>query len=424
VPKTRVTQHAAHQASVSARYLAPDVARGLALLGIIMANTMTGWFNIWPVKYSAGSETPDPLEQACIVFEAVFLHNRGLPMFITLFGVGVAFIVQRELARGKSVSQVRWLLARRSFWLIVLGILHASLLYEGDVILIYGSMTFILMWLITLSDKSLRTVVFLLVALTGVVFLPMIIGSFRSTLVVGSGEVIPSHALPWSIENFGFRLEEALWGVLLTPFVAVFWLPLMLIGFMWGRAGVFADVDAHRGMLSHWAIAAAAVMICVGIPVGFEAAGIVSAGWFHFFRNIDGALTIVLGPGILAMITLAVQPVQRAVATPGIPWWLVPVDALGKRSLSGYLVQHIIMATIIETAPMGTLTALERPQFLLLAFLIWLATLTIATLLELAHLPGPFEWIHRRLTYGAAWKERGLVTTVPPASGYPDRAGQ
>ncbi len=415
-------QTAAYQASVTARYLAPDVARGLALLGIIMANTTTGWFSIWPVNYSARPDTPAPLEQACIVFEAVFLHNRGLPMFITLFGVGVAFIVQRELARGKTVNQVRRLLARRSFWLIVLGILHESLLYEGDILLVYGSMTFILMWLITLSERFLRRVVVVLVALTGVMFLPTIIGSFGSTQMVGSGGVIPSHALPQSIGSFSYRLEEALWGVLLTPMLAVFWLPLMLIGFMWGRAGVFADVDTHRGMLSHWAIAAAAVMICAGIPVGFEAAGIVSTGWFHFFYNIDGALTIVLGPGILAIITLAVQPVQRTVATSGVPWWLVPVVALGKRSLSGYLVQHIIMATIIETTPRGTLTALERPQFLLLAFLIWLATLTMATLLELARLPGPFEWIHRRLTYGAAWKERGLVTTSLPVNGYPVQA--
>lgn len=425
VPKTRVTrQTGAHQASVTARYLAPDVARGLALLGIIMANTMTGWFGIWPVNYSAGPEAPDPLEQACIVFEAVFLHNRGLPMFTTLFGAGVAFIVQRELARGKSVSQVRWLLARRSFWLIVLGVLNDSLLYEGDVILIYGSMTFILMWLITLSDSFLRRVVVVLVALTGVTFLSKIIESFMFTVVVGSGGFIPSHALPQSIESYGYRLEESLWAILLTPILAVFWLPFMLIGFMWGRSGVFGDVDAHRELLSHWAIAAAAVIVCTGIPIGFEAAGISSAGWYHVFYNIDGALAFVLGPGILAMITLAVQPVQRTVAINGVPWWLVPVVALGKRSLSGYLAQHIIMAAIIETVPTSTLGTLERPQFLLLAFLIWLATLAMATLLELARLPGPFEWIHRRLTYGATWKERGLVTISPPANGYLVQATQ
>ena len=58
------------------RYVAPDVARGLALLGIVIANVPTNWLATQDAAHSGffGGTGSDPsmLDKILIVFQAMF----------------------------------------------------------------------------------------------------------------------------------------------------------------------------------------------------------------------------------------------------------------------------------------------------------------------------------------------------------------
>lgn len=89
------------------RILAPDLARGAALLGIAVANGITAWSATGlpaaanELETYAGIIVNDSLwDKIMVVIGTLFVHVRGLPMFATLLGYGIGMILVREQHRG------------------------------------------------------------------------------------------------------------------------------------------------------------------------------------------------------------------------------------------------------------------------------------------------------------------------------------
>ena len=115
--------------------LVPDVARGLALLGIALANAPTAWFldddTTERADYFGGAVSS--ADDATVLFTAVTSHVRGLPMFSTLLGFGVGLIVMSLWRRGFPVGRTRAVVVRRYAFLALFGALHAIFLFHGDI---------------------------------------------------------------------------------------------------------------------------------------------------------------------------------------------------------------------------------------------------------------------------------------------------
>lgn len=86
--------------SPTPRMIAPDFARGIALLGIALANIQTAWIIDNPSQqaehatpsYFGGYVDGSLLDAIATIFSAMFVHVRGLPMFSTLLGFGIGLI--------------------------------------------------------------------------------------------------------------------------------------------------------------------------------------------------------------------------------------------------------------------------------------------------------------------------------------------
>ena len=99
------------------RKLAPDLARGAALLGIAVANGITTWSATGlptvenELETYAGIIVDDSRwDKIMVVIGTLFVHVRGLPMFATLLGYGIGMILVREQHRGATPGM------RASFW--------------------------------------------------------------------------------------------------------------------------------------------------------------------------------------------------------------------------------------------------------------------------------------------------------------------
>lgn len=400
------------------RMIVPDVARGMALLGIALANVCTGWITTTHPdgQYFGGIDSGNVWDKATVLFTAMFAHNRGLPMFSTLLGFGIGLITLSLWRRGFPLGQARMVIIKRYGFLALFGIIHLVFIFNGDIMFFYGCCALVISMFITLHDKTLKKIAYTLLTIITVLG----IGAFVFTLLVpelGMNYVIFSE-LPKSygklvLDGLVMLLGQAVAAV---PFMLMYG-PIMLVGFTWARQGTLADVASHRTELRIWAGIAAAIILGVGLPWGLAAIGVLPAeveGAFYLLNTFVGVIT---GPGILAMLALVLEKVQT------LPWWLWPFSALGKRSMSGYIMQSIIFFAVVFPFTLNIGSQFYASGLALLAVGNWLLTLLLACLLEYFGKPGPFEWLHRRISYGKTMRPE-LKKQLPsgiesPVSGAP-----
>ncbi|MBG9356444.1 DUF418 domain-containing protein [Corynebacterium diphtheriae] len=355
------------------RMMAPDVARGLALLGIAMANIPSAWMGV-----GIFGQVNSTLDKIAVLFSAMFVHNRGLPMFSTLLGFGVGLITISMIRKHFSLSQARGALIKRYLFLTMFGVIHCLLLFFGDIMTFYGLAAVIIATMLPLKDATIRLIAYILFGLTGI-FAALLMAFPTAAHILTSDAGMASDT---ALEYYGTSIAVLISSLVMFPLQAMLYLPIMLIGYSWARRGVLADVHQHRTELYIWSGIAIAIIIGIGIPWGLT-----QADTFTILNFSIGQLS---GPGILAICALSVDKIK--------PSWLTPFAALGKRSMSGYLMQSILCYPLFLGFTLGIKAS--AAGILVYAFGIWLITLLLACLLEKKNLRGPFEWLHRRLSYG------------------------
>ncbi|MFM2354219.1 MAG: hypothetical protein RLZZ608_1625, partial [Actinomycetota bacterium] len=139
------------------RALAPDIARGLVLLGIAVANVPFFLYGreLGILLKPVTDATADPWVNSLV---ATLADNRSYPLFALLFGYGLTQLLTREQARGTEWPDARRLLLRRNAWLIVFGAAHGVLLFFGDILGTYGLLGLALVLLIRASGRTLAIV--------------------------------------------------------------------------------------------------------------------------------------------------------------------------------------------------------------------------------------------------------------------------
>src|SRR5215210_5688277 len=127
-----------------------DVLRGLAVCGILIGNVQ--WFSgygFMPPTLEAQTPIYDQVTRFLVHF---FVEGKFYSIFSFLFGVGFALQIARAEERGDANASV---FKRRLFWLLVIGLLHAYLLWYGDILSVYALMGFVLLLFRKKTDAGL-----------------------------------------------------------------------------------------------------------------------------------------------------------------------------------------------------------------------------------------------------------------------------
>ena len=396
------------------RILAPDVARGFTMLGIAVANATTAWLYIspdTPGSTAGGVVNNSILDKIAIILGSIFTHVRGLPMFATLLGYGVGMIAMSLQRRNYPPKKARLVLIRRYFFLAIFGILHLSLLFFGDIMFVYGIMGIILALLYRFKDKTLLIITGVLGTLGLILAAIMTIGvsaegaSSRTEVMTSFIQTLSSPDSYATLVSHAFTSLSFQIGNLLTGFL--FFFPVMILGMVAARHNVLGQPEKYKTLLTRFAIVAVIISFGVGIPLGLAEIGVLPENTVLHLQSLNQVAGIWAGPGIVASIALATLPLQRRIdaAHAGGTGYPLPVPlqaliALGKRSMTGYLLQSILFVLLTSTFTIGLGRGRGAWEATLIAILIWAITLVIAYVLEKANLRGPFESVHRRLSYG------------------------
>lgn len=391
---------AASPSGIPARALAPDLARGTMLLLIVLANIP--WFlyageHGVAVGHQIGATGLDRVVQALMI---VLVDSRALPMFALLFGYGMVQFARSQEARGTPPGAFRAMLRRRHVALLVLGAVHAALLFYGDILGAYGLLglvlTPLLFWRSTRAIKIVRGILLgLLVLFAG----QMLLFGYLTVRFPEEAAPIPgpenvNDITTWTASVVP-RLSE--WGFITAFSSLALSVPIaILTGWIWARAGLLDRPQEHVATLRRTALLGLPVAWVGGLPVMLTHLGVVlDPGLSFMFMGVHMITGLAGGLGYAALFGLVAA---RLGSDPGPVGGAVA--AVGRRSLSAYVWQSVCMAPLLAAWGLGLGGVLGSAAAAGIAVVIWLLSVGWCVLLERAGRPGPAEVLLRRVTYG------------------------
>lgn len=398
---------AAAPTSMSARAIAPDLARGVMLLFIAIANAP--WYLWGDENGMIGSHAAEgsPADLVAQSIALVAIDGRSYPMFAFLFGYGIVQLYHRQHEAGVSHRDARRLLRKRHWWMLAFGFVHALLLWYGDILGAYGLAGLLLCWLfLDRRDTTLRVWAVVLTAL--LVFgaaMSAVGGVLVSAFAPADAVVATDIPIPDANAEPDYLLAAALrvamWAVL-TPTTAVIGLVIpiaMLVAFVAARHRVLERPAEHRHLLVVTAVVGLAIGWGTGVVLAVQNLG----GW-GVPRELDWAFLaahttggLFGGLGYIALFGLIAARIERGRPRPGRV--AGALQAVGKRSLTCYLAQSVVFAPLLCAWGLGLGGSMTSWSVALLAIAVWLATVVLAVLLERSGRRGPAEWMLRRLAY-------------------------
>ena len=392
----------------SSRALAPDLARGLMLLLIVLANTpwylygsSTGTSSIHPTDGS----TLDRVVQFLII---TAVDSRIYPMFAFLFGYGIVQMYTRSVDRGAEPKAVRRVLRRRHLWMIVIGFLHAALLWYGDIVGAYGLVGLIFTAaFLKRKDKTLIVWASVFTGLLTLAALFAVIGSIFAAQAPAPAETVSFLAGVKdvnAIESWPASILPRLstWAILLVfQGLLTLVVPIaVLLAFWAARRQVLERPEDHRRLLTVTAVVGLAVGWGGGAVHALQHLGALPVpdhvSWvFSATQPVTGLFG---GLGYIALFGLIAAALTRRGDTAGPI--TTSITAVGKRSLSAYLAQSLICAPVLAAWGLGLGGVLGSAAVALFAVGVWLLTVLGCAVLERRGRRGPAEWLLRRLAYG------------------------
>ena len=396
----------------SDRIAALDVLRGFALLGIFIMN-MPGFSHS---MFAAPTPTRGAIDLVAATLRDLLFAGKFNLLFGLVFGIGFALQMARlESAEsaGHGAAPGRHpairIYARRMAFLTVVGLVHAMLLWSGDVLLVYALIGFALLGLRKLGDRALGILVVALLlfpassevlraALFPGGFDPVTAFAYRqfelsNDLAYGHGSLVDAIRETARVFDWSWRSR---FGLFMYASFVVQMATGILVGFVVGRRGwplvPIAPAGAERRVLR------LALLLAVGCAIVEPIALLAVGGNTGLFVS---TLARTIGRASLAAC-YAIVVVSYARHRPELPRWLLPLRDVGRMPLTNYLLQTLLASAIFYGWGLGWWNragpALETALALLLFVAVQLP-LSSVWLARFRH--GPLEYVWRLFTYGA-----------------------
>ncbi|MCX5116835.1 DUF418 domain-containing protein [Micromonospora sp. NBC_00362] len=362
-----------------------DALRGSALLLILLVNI---------AFFSSGYDfhlVDDPARGAVDLLIAgaveLFFAMKAYLLFAFLFGY--SFTLQLESAARRGVA-FRPAFLRRLSGLFVLGVLHAVLLFHGDILATYALLGLVLLAVRRVEPRTALiaaasiiggiAVVVGVAAVLGATLVPdeaaALSAGARSTLALGGGlgDVVVEH----------LRSMPAMIGGLVVQGPLAF--AAFLVGLAAGKHRLLATVPAHQDLLRR----------CerVGYPIGLAGAVVFAVGGST--ANLTGLMVSIVTAPFLAA-AYAATLLRLFTRWPRLADVFAPA---GRMALTNYLAQSLVCVLVFTGVGWGLVGRTSPAQTLLIALVIVAVQLVVSSWWLRRFRYGPVEWALR------AWSHR------------------
>ena len=391
-----------------------DVLRGVALLGILPMNIQA--FSMISAAYVNPTAYGDFHGANYWVWFLCHLlaDEKFMTIFSMLFGAGIFLMSSHTEAAGKNPAALHF---RRMGWLILFGLLHAYLLWYGDILVNYGLCGLLAYRYRKATPRKLMVYGIAFTAVASLLFfytawsIPHWPAHQREAFTqqmwqptpAMTAEEVAAYRSGWLGEMRQRASDAAVIEFQGFLFLA-FWRVegLMLIGMALFKLGVFS---ARASARVYWRFMVAAVV--VGIPaITYGVYRQVASGWdmrYSFFLasqyNYWASILVALG-WVGAAMLLCQSPLKR---------FTKPLAAVGRMAFSNYILDTVICTSIFYGFGLGLFGKLSRVQQIEIVFAIWIVQLVISPIWLKYFQFGPLEWLWRSLTY---WKRQPFMRGI------------
>mgnify|MGYP003674159541 CR=1 FL=1 len=404
-----------------------DTLRGVAVLGILVMNIYAFAMPFAAYQNPLVMGGTEIYNLGTWFVTHFFFDQKFMSIFSMLFGAGIVLMMDRAEAKGAAFGPIFF---RRQFWLLVLGMLHAYLIWFGDILFFYAAVG---MLIFVFRRKSPR---FLLTAGSTMLLIGIGLSVLSSAYVQDlrvradtlearqlSGAVLDESELA-TVEEWAefrgfmapgpeqiqkdvdtyrgsypgivtFRAPEVLmFHLQALPFFIIWRVGgLMLVGMALMKLGILSaqrDFSVYRRMLL--------LGYGLGLPLAvfsaFNAYAHDFDGVYMFgigqIPNYFGSLLVAIGH-IAAVMLLVKAGAMRSV--------MARFSSVGQMALTNYLMHSIVMTTLFYGYGLGLYGEVPRlAQMGFVAVLIGLQ-LVFSPWWLARYRFGPAEWLWRSMTY-------------------------
>jgi uncharacterized protein len=412
-----------------------DTLRGFALLGILLMNIvgMGMIMGAYDDPKAAGGATGINLGVWAVLH--VLAEGKMRCIFSMVFGASAILLTSRIERSGGSSGDIYY---RRTLWLMLFGILHAYLLWAGDILYLYALCGLALYPFRKMSPRGLMTIGLLFVLFDSALYIgggyyyyrDMIKNGEAAAAAAARGEKLTESQESARRDYERWRKEERptpdelkknddQWrgnfisvvsarAKLVTPgHNSAYYSPLsgawdvwamMFIGMALFKMGVFS---AQKSFRYYWI--AVLIGYGIGIPLNtYSAWWIIKSDFdpvIHMYANSSydlGRLTVAVGH--IGMIML----VCKAGA---LRWLTNALGAVGQMAFSNYIMHSVITAFFFTGYGLKMYGKLQRYELYYVVLAIWVFQLIASPIWMSRFRFGPLEWCWRSLTY---WKRQPM----------------
>jgi len=418
-----------------------DVLRGIALMGILIMNICDFAYGFKNYAYPLSTVKPvfnGPHWKANTTLwflRWILAEGKLRALFSMLFGAGVILLTGRAESRGAGIRAAD-IYTRRNLWLLIFGMLHCYLIWNGDILYFYA--TAALIFLFPFRNLKPKTLLW-----AGSIFL------FFNTLLVNGGQTagiyfvqksaVKAHAAEAAhkpltddqksaIENYNkmedqWRMSEkirnkdidahhgyvkalvadapdAFQAETIAPYAGFGdWLGMMLFGMALYRNGFFSLKLSTKTY---------ALFAIIGLGISWPLVGIGAyhawkGGFDHFQTFLWLQIPYDLGrvTGSIGTAAAVLLMVRASI----FRWLFAGCAAVGQMALSNYLLTSITMRTIFVWSKLHWYGYVDYYKIYWLMAAMWAVNIIFSTLWLRYFRFGPVEWCWRSLTY---WKRQPM----------------
>lgn len=371
------------------RALSLDLARGGMLFLIILAHVPLFLYTIEPGVITKVTSS-NMLEEVLNFLMEIIVDNRARPLFAVLFGYGLTMIYRKQTER-KDEAEAKRIIKRRCWYLILFGALLAGVVGGQDILMTYGFAGLILLGSLKKIDRKIikRIIISTVICL---IYLPVLWG----VILLGLGD----YGLPTSYTGnetyFGNLINQIISIPIIPLFNHLFFpiIPSVYMGIWMGNKDLLIKPHNHVRLLKHLTAIGLTISILGAIPLV-----LINDTWFPelFTAGLAYGIHMMSGlaagfgyAGLFGFLGMVIQHRGAVVES---------IAAMGKRSLTFFILHECLIVITMSPVAFNLGAYLNVTTSVVLAAVIWIATLVLAYVMEKKQIAGPLEKSLRNLTY-------------------------
>ncbi len=381
------------------RLLVLDALRGFALFGVLLVNLRDlSLFGFLSETARAGLVTARSDHWLDLAMTAL-VDVKAFTIFTLLFGVGFAMQAQRASAAGADMSRY----VRRLLVLLAIGLLHAYLLWWGDILRLYALLGLLLLPLARLRARTLAVLGIFVAVFATPLLRPMMaawLPSTESSEAASAAALTAFQSPSWPL-MLRANLTHDIWTRITAWGLPFYVLGRLLVGAALGKSGVLWEPQKHRRFWKR--------LLIVLLPLGIALTAFVMLRDHGAFGPLEGwwrseqarALTRVSRSGASLALGLAYVAIFVLLfELPGWRRWLQLFAPVGRMALTNYLMQTVVALALFYGVGLGIGPRFGLVGVLASGVLIFLAQIAMSRWWLARFHFGPVEWLWRNLTYG------------------------